>query len=191
MTMLRAGGLLDVLTPLSDCRHETVERIMERRIFGGFMYVLDEFPQLDFVLWAFICPINVTSILLLFCLYFVASILCLSSLSFRLPRRGLPRLILTTTGYDACCVYIPAITPQYIPTPWLSHQSYHAPPHSYIGLPHPPYIVVRILQFTFHRLLRHLFFSTYTTTGRHTYQPTPHPTSCSDICSLRLRVVLG
>ena len=26
--------LLDVLTPLSDCRHETVEKIMERRISG-------------------------------------------------------------------------------------------------------------------------------------------------------------
>ena len=34
MTMLRAGGLLDVLTALSDCRHETVEKIMERRISG-------------------------------------------------------------------------------------------------------------------------------------------------------------
>ena len=105
--------------------------------FRGFHYVLDEFPQRDFVLWAFICPINVTFILLLFCLYFVASLLCLSFLSFRLPHRGLPRPILTTTGYDAC-VYIPAITPQYISTPWLSHQSYHAPPHSYIELPHPP-----------------------------------------------------
>ena len=28
-------GVLDVLTSLSDCRHETVERIMERRISGG------------------------------------------------------------------------------------------------------------------------------------------------------------
>ena len=27
--------VLDVLTSLSDCRHETVERIMERRISGG------------------------------------------------------------------------------------------------------------------------------------------------------------
>ena len=33
MTMLRAGGLLDVLTPLSDCRRESVEK-MERRISG-------------------------------------------------------------------------------------------------------------------------------------------------------------
>ena len=28
-------SMLDVLTSLSDCRHETVERIMERRISGG------------------------------------------------------------------------------------------------------------------------------------------------------------
>ena len=40
-------------------------------------------------------------------LYFV-SILCLSS---RLPHRGLPRPILTTTGYHAS-VYIPVITPE-------------------------------------------------------------------------------
>ena len=31
--------------------------------------------------------------------------------AFRLPRRGLPRPILTTTGYHAC-VYIPVITPE-------------------------------------------------------------------------------
>ena len=46
MTMLRAGGLLDVLTSLSDSRQETVEKIMERtENFGGFVYVLDRFPQ--------------------------------------------------------------------------------------------------------------------------------------------------
>ena len=60
MTMLRAGGLLDVLTSLSDCRHETVERIMERRISGvSYVYVLDGFPQRDFVLWVFMCPMNI------------------------------------------------------------------------------------------------------------------------------------
>ena len=93
-----AEGLLDVLTPLSDCRHETVEKIMERRIFGGFVYVLDGFPQHVFVLRVFMCMTNIT----LFCLYFA---------SLRLPRRGLPRPILTTTGYHAC-VYIPVTTPE-------------------------------------------------------------------------------
>ena len=46
---------------------------------------------------------------LLISVYFV-SLLSLLSL-FRLPRRGLPRPILTTTGYHAC-VYIPVITPE-------------------------------------------------------------------------------
>ena len=90
---------MDVLTPLSDCRHETVEKIMERRIFGGFVYVLDGFPQHVFVLRV-LCARLIS-------LYFV-SILCLS---FRLPRRGLPCPILTTTGCHAC-VYIPVITPE-------------------------------------------------------------------------------
>ena len=34
--------------------------------FGGFVYVLDRFPQRDFVLWVFMCPIN-------FSLFFWAS----------------------------------------------------------------------------------------------------------------------
>ena len=75
-------------------------------------------------------------------LYFV-SILCLSS---RLPHRGLPRPILTTTGYHAS-VYIPVITPE------LPRSTTHV--HRVIT----PAIVVRILQFTFHRISRHLFFS--------------------------------
>ena len=33
--------------------------------FGGFVYVLDGFPQHVFVLWVFMCPTNIT----LFCLY--------------------------------------------------------------------------------------------------------------------------
>ena len=74
---------------------------------------------------------------------YLVSILCLS---FRLPRRGLPRPILTTTGYHAC-VYIPVITPE------LPRSTTHV--HRVIT----PAIVVRILQFTFHRISRHLFFS--------------------------------
>ena len=72
--------------------------------FGGFVYVLDGFPQRDFLLWVFMCPIN-------FCLY------CLFCLSFsgyhaprlslfRLPRRGLPRPI-----YTARAIAPRAITP--------------------------------------------------------------------------------
>ena len=36
--------------------------------FGGFVYVLDGFPQHVFVLQVFMCPTNIT----LFCLYFVS-----------------------------------------------------------------------------------------------------------------------
>ena len=98
MTMLRAGGLLDVLAPLSDCRHETVEKIMERRISGVSCMCRMEFHY-TFLCCGFLCARLIS-------IYFV-SILCLS---FRLPRRGLPRPFLTTTGYHAC-VYIPVITP--------------------------------------------------------------------------------
>ena len=41
--------MLDVLTPLSDCRQESVERW--NGDLGGFVYVLDRFPQRDFGLW--------------------------------------------------------------------------------------------------------------------------------------------
>ena len=59
--------VLDVLTPLSDCRHETVEKVMERRI-SRVSYVLDGFPRHVFVLRVFMCLTNIT----LFCLYFVS-----------------------------------------------------------------------------------------------------------------------
>ena len=112
MTMLRAGGLLDVLTPLSDCRHETVEKIMGRRNFGGFVYVLDRFPQRDFGLWVFMCTTNVSLFCdHLYCTGYHAQGYYAFTTTARLPRRGLPRPILTTTGYHAG-VYIPVITPE-------------------------------------------------------------------------------
>ena len=51
--------------------------------FGGFVYVLDGFLQRDFVLWVFMCSIN------------------LSVSLFRLPRRGLPRPTALFSGYHA------------------------------------------------------------------------------------------
>ena len=50
MTMLQAGGLLNVLTPLSDCRQESVEK-MERRILGfriciGFGIAVPPLPHI-------------------------------------------------------------------------------------------------------------------------------------------------
>ena len=134
--MLRAGGLLDVLTSLSDCRHETVERIIWNGEFGGFVYVLDGFPQRDFVLWVFMCLTNI-SLLCLFCVYSV-SILCPFFSLFRLPRRGLPRPIYTAraiTPLPPLHDYHARLFPGYhvivlCSIPGLSHLSYHAPPHT-------------------------------------------------------------
>ena len=95
MTMLRAGGLLDVLTSLSACRQETVEKIMERRISGGSYMCWMDFHDL---LWVSMCSINFTSVWSLFS---------------RLPRRGLPRPIFPhglSRPYHHCT----AITPVYI-----------------------------------------------------------------------------
>ena len=121
-------GLLDVLRPLSDCRQESVEKRQDgTENFGGFAYVLDGFPQRDFVLWVFMCPIN----FILFCLYFLVSPF------FRLPRQGLPRPIFITTCYhtrQSSSYFIVYLSPAFTPPVLL----------------------------------------TYTTTGRHTLQPTPH-----------------
>ena len=80
MTMLRAGGLLDVVTPLSDCIQESVEK-MERSILGvSYMY------------W--ICTTG----------FRVVGFLCARLISvslFRLPRRGLPRPTALFSGYHA------------------------------------------------------------------------------------------
>ena len=71
MTIWRAGGLLDVLTPLSDCRQESVEK-MKRRILGvSYMYWIctTRFRVVGFLCTRLIPPVSL----------------------FRLPRRGLPR----------------------------------------------------------------------------------------------------
>ena len=88
-------SLLDLLKSLSDCRHETVERIMERRI-SGVLYVLDGFPQRDFVLWVFMCPTNK-----ILCCFYSVSFRCLF------------------------CVYIPTTAPR-ATTPHLYRTGYHA-----------------------------------------------------------------
>ena len=105
--------------------------------------MLDIFRQRDFVLWV-LCArlISVYSVPIL-CLF------CLLLSLFRLPRRGLPRPIYTARaitpspplhGYHAC------LFPGYhaialSSIPGLSHPSYHVPPHTYIGLSHPPMLV--------------------------------------------------
>ena len=100
--------LLDVLTPLSDCRQESAERW--NGDFGGFVYVLDRFPQRDLGLWVFMCPINFS----LFSGYHAEGYHAPPSL-FRLPRRGLPRPTALSgylsEGYHAPPLFFPATTP--------------------------------------------------------------------------------
>ena len=135
--------------------------------FRGFRICVGWISTTRFCVVDFMCPNNIS----LFCVCCV-SILCLFSL-FRLPRQGLPRPIYTARaitplpplhGYHA--IVLSSI-------PRLPHLSYHAPPHNtYIGLSHPPYVVVCSLPFTGYEATS----SSPPTPppGRHTYQPTPH-----------------
>ena len=83
---------------------------------GGFVYVLDGFPQRDFVLWVFMYPINI----ILYSASISASILCLSCtyITATTPRATTPHLY--RTGYHAftttarlprLCISFPATTP--------------------------------------------------------------------------------
>ena len=117
------------------CRKDRTEN------FGGFVYVLDGFPQRDFVLCVFMCANNIS----LLCVYFVSLLPLLLSL-FRLPRRGLPRPIYTARAVtplpplhgNHACLFPGNHAIVLCSIPGLSHLSYHAPPHTYIGLSHPP-----------------------------------------------------
>ena len=95
MTMLRAGGLLDVLTPLSDCKQESVEK-MKRRIPGvSYMYWMDFYNGISSCGF-FVCSIN-------FSLFFPATTPRATTPHrfFRLPQRGLPRPTALFPGYHA------------------------------------------------------------------------------------------
>ena len=94
--------------------------------FGGFVYVLHGFPQRDFVLWVFLCQINISLFCdHLYCTGYHAQGYHAFSTTARLPRL----CIYIYPGYHA--ILLSSI-------PRLSHLSYHAPPHTYIGLSHPP-----------------------------------------------------
>ena len=126
MTMLRAGGLLDVLTALSDCRQETVVKIMERRIWGVSYMCWINFHN---GIWGcgFLCTLLIT-------LYFV-SILSLFCVSLY--------------GYHAEGYHVPSLPPRAITPVYTSHPGYHTRAitlnqYTYIGLSHP-LLVIRIL----------------------------------------------
>ena len=94
-TVLRAGGLLDVLTSLSDCRQESVEK-MGRRISGvSYMCWMDFYNGI--LCCGFLCArlISVYFVSLL-CVSFVSSSLSFSAAT---PRATTPHLY--RTGYHA------------------------------------------------------------------------------------------
>ena len=85
MTMLLAGGLLDVLTPLSDYGQEPFEK-MERRI-SGFRVCIGWISTTRFFVVGFLCARLIS-------VSFSVSL-------FRLPCRGLPRPTALFSGYHA------------------------------------------------------------------------------------------
>ena len=136
MTMLRAGGLLDVLTSLSDSRQETVEKIMERRISGVSYMCWTDFHNGN---WGcgFLCT-------LLISFYFTAN-----TPRAITPRATTPHLYRTghhafTTTAQLSRLCISRLSRQGLPRPILTTKGYHAQPHTYIGLSHP-LLVIRIL----------------------------------------------
>ena len=100
--------------------------------FGGFVYVLDGFPQRDFVLWVFMCPINFVLFCFLSCLFsgYHANGYHAPSILHGLSRPGLSRLYHHCTATTPVYIYpgYHAIVFSYIPG--ISHLSYHAPPHT-------------------------------------------------------------
>ena len=140
MTMLRAGGLLDVLTPLSGSRQESVE-MMERRISGVSYMCWMDFHNAT-LCCVFLCARTISvyyvSILCLYCLFF-SPFSGYHAAGYHAPSipHGLSRL------YHHCTATTPVyIFPGYHAIvlsciPGLSHLGYHSPPPSYIGLSHP------------------------------------------------------
>ena len=122
-------GMLDVLTPLSDCRQESVEK-MERRISAvSYMYWMDFYNGIS--CRGFVCAwlISLSLFASLFVSPFCVSLFpsttphaCLSfsgyhakgyhapSIHHGLSRPGLSRFT-TTARLSRLCMYIPAITP--------------------------------------------------------------------------------
>ena len=90
--------------------------------FGGFVYVLDRFPQRELGLWVFMCTINTIPFFPFFP-FFRFFPFCRLSI-FRLPRRGLPRPIYTarvTTPLPPLHSYHACVYPGY------HAKGYHAP----------------------------------------------------------------
>ena len=183
--MLRARGLLDVLTPLT--LQTRIRRKDGTENFGGFVYVVDGFLQRDFVLWVFMCSIN-------FSVSFPATTPRANTPHvslFRPPRRGLPRPIYTARaitpraitplpplhGYHAC-VYISRLVSRHSLVLLLGYHNraitlHHTRTSGY-HTRHSSYLVVRSLPSTGYHAT--CFSPSTPPPGRHTYQPTPQIT---------------
>ena len=105
MTMLRVGGLLDVLTPLSNYKRKSVKK-MDRRI-SGVSYMCG----MDFHNGILCCGFSCARIISLYFSIPLLPLSCVYSVSLlRLPRQGLPRPIYIARaitpsplhGYHAC-----------------------------------------------------------------------------------------
>ena len=134
----RGSTVLDVLTPLSDCRQESVQK-MERRISGVSYMCMMDFHN-GILCCGFLCARLISLSFVFSCLFYGyhAEVYHAPSILHGLSRPGLSRPyhhctattpVYTYTGYHA--IVLSCI-------PRLSHLSYHARPHTYIGLSHPP-----------------------------------------------------
>ena len=160
-----SAKVLDVLTPLSDCRHETVEKIMERRTSGvSYMCWMDFHNAI--LCCGFLCA-------RLMSLYFVSSILCLSSLSFpaTTPRATTPHpyhhglsCLCIHPGYHAIVYfYSLVITPELSRSTTLTRTSGYCTRHSssYFVVYLSPAITPPVLLHLHHHRAPHV--PTYTT----------------------------
>ena len=128
MTMLRAGGLLDVLTPFVRLQARIRRKDGTENFGVSYMCWMDFHNRI--LCCGFLCARLIS-------VYFVSIRSSLLSL-FRLPRRGLPRPIYTAraiTHSPPLHGYHAYLFPGYhaivlSSIPRLSHLSYHAPPHT-------------------------------------------------------------
>ena len=127
-------GVLDVLTPLSDCRQESVEK-MERRISGVSYMCWMDFHN-GILCCGFLCAPLISFSFVYFCVPFLCVFSGYHAKGYHAPSipHGLSR-----PGRSRLYHHCTAITPVYISRLsrhslvlflGLSHPSYHAPPHT-------------------------------------------------------------
>ena len=121
------------------------------------MYVLDGFPQRDFVLWVLMYPINIILFLLLFQGYHAEGYHAPS-----LPPRAITPVYASRLSRHSSLFYTLVVTPE------LSRSTTHV--HRVIT----PATVVRIYSLPFTGYYATSSSPPTPPPGRHTYQPIPH-----------------